>query len=204
MSASTLLLIFIVEANAWYGELPEYKPAQNPDRQLKLSDNLCYRQQDQQVIFTGQEVTFTRHNGEGLWFYSIRRPSVLAEGSVQVPGADSSSTGVKQTQLDLNPAKKAAECNARARQNFLTNMSHDIRPALHGVLAMAQPGAGKIRTEAIAFNLRDVLRSNLELLLPRAQEKGIALELNALPASAKTSNPTLHLLQPSQVDAVHA
>ncbi|MBO0356879.1 PAS domain S-box protein [Hymenobacter sp. BT186] len=210
-------------ANRATAELYGMTPAQIVNTQLgqrpvSLADSQRYRLQDEQVIRTGQEMaqeeTFTRPDGTILWFHSIKRPFVLADGSVQVLGIDSNITELKRTQLDLRAAKEAAEENAQAKQNFLANMSHEIRTPLNGilgiagllaktplddqqsqyldhirhsadhllvvindVLAMSQLSAGKVRTETIAFDLRDVLQASRESLLPRAQEKGISLTL---------------------------
>jgi len=220
-------------ANRATAELYGMTPAQIVNTQLgqrpiSVADSLRYRRQDEQVIRTGkemtQEETFTRPDGSVVWFHSIKRPFVLADGSVQVLGIDSNITELKHTQLDLRAAKEAAEENAQAKQNFLANMSHEIRTPLNGilgiagllaktplddqqsqylrhirhsadhllvvindVLAMAQLGAGKIRTETIPFDLRDVLRASQESLLPRAQEKGIALQLELPPADVPTT-----------------
>ncbi|UOG74601.1 PAS domain S-box protein [Hymenobacter tibetensis] len=220
-------------ANRATAELYGMTPAQVVNTQLgqrpvNLTDSQRYRRQDEQVIRTGkelaQEETFTKPDGSLLWFYSIKRPFVLADGSVQVLGIDSNITELKRTQMDLRAAKEAAEENAQAKQNFLANMSHEIRTPLNGilgiagllaktplddqqsqylghirhsadhllvvindVLAMAQLGAGKIRTETIPFDLRDVLQASQESLLPRAQEKGIALALQLPPTEVSTT-----------------
>ncbi|QNH62649.1 PAS domain S-box protein [Hymenobacter sediminicola] len=212
-----------------YGMTPEQIVGAQPDQlPAMLTDGQRYRQQDEQVLRTGQELiqeeTFTKPDGEILWFYSIKRPFVLADGNMQVLGVDINITELKRTQLDLHAAKEAAEENAQAKQNFLANMSHEIRTPLNGilgmagllsktplddqqsqflghirhsadhllvvindVLAMAQLGAGKIRPENIPFDLREVLRASQESLLPRAQEKGIALELELPPATVPTT-----------------
>ncbi len=212
-----------------YGMTPPQLINTQPDqRPVSLADRRRYCRQDEQVIRTGkelvQEETFTRPDGSVLWLYSIKRPFVLADGSVQVLGIDSNITELKRMQLDLRAAKEAAEENAQAKQNFLTNMSHEIRTPLNGilgiagllaktplddqqnqflnhirrsadhllvvindVLAMAQLSAGKIRTETIPFDLRDVLQTSQESLLPRAQEKGIVLTLNPPPANVPTT-----------------
>ncbi|WBO83738.1 PAS domain S-box protein [Hymenobacter yonginensis] len=187
-----------------------------------------YRRQDEELLRTGKEMvleeSFIKPDGEILWFYSIKRPFLLADGSMQILGIDTNITELKRTQLDLHAAKEAAEQNAQAKQDFLANMSHEIRTPLNGilgiagllaktplddqqnqflrhirysadhllvvindVLAMAELGAGKIRPENIAFDVRDVLTASRELLLPRAQEKGIALELDLPPAAVPTT-----------------
>ena len=212
-----------------YGMTPEQLVSAQPEQlYTALSDGQRYRRQDEELLRTGQEMvqeeTFTKPDGELLWFYSIRRPFVLTDGSMQVLGIDTNITELKRTQLDLHAAKEAAEENAQAKQNFLANMSHEIRTPLNGilgiagllaktplddqqsqylshirhsadhllvvindVLAMAELGAGKIRPETIPFDMRDVLRASQELLLPRAQEKGVALQLELPPAAVPTT-----------------
>lgn len=212
-----------------YGMTPQQIVGAQPEKLPNMpADGRRYRQQDEQLLRTGQEIvleeSFTKPDGEILWFYSIKRPFVLADGSMQVLGIDTNITELKRTQLDLHAAKEAAEQNAQAKQDFLANMSHEIRTPLNGivgiagllaktplddkqsqflrhirysadhllvvindVLAMAELGAGKIRPERIAFDVRDVVAASRELLLPRAQEKGVALKLDLPPASVPTT-----------------
>jgi PAS domain S-box-containing protein len=191
------------------------------------ADAARYLRADRQVL-TGQrelvtEETFTRPNGEVLWFNSIKRPFLLADGTCQVLGVDSNITALKETQQALRLAKDAAEENTRVKQDFLANMSHEIRTPMNGImglaallqktplderqsqyldhishsaeqllviindiLAMAQLGAGKVRLETTAFDLREVLVASRQLLLPKATEKDIALELELPPAEVST------------------
>ncbi|HLK96495.1 MAG TPA: PAS domain S-box protein, partial [Hymenobacter sp.] len=125
-----------------YGMTPEQIVSTQPDELPGAPpEKQRYHQQDEQVLRTQQELiqeeTFTRPDGETLWFYSIKRPFVLADGSMQVLGVGTNITELKRTQLDLRAAKEAAEENARAKQNFLANMSHEIRTPLNGILGMA-------------------------------------------------------------------
>ncbi|GAA3919086.1 PAS domain S-box protein [Hymenobacter algoricola] len=193
----------------------------------RAADINSFIQTDQQVIATGHDITeekaFTRPNGEVVWFYSIKRPFVLADGTVQVLGIDSNITELKGTQQALGAAKDAAEENTRVKQDFLANMSHEIRTPMNGILglagllaktpldeqqgqylshirhsaeqllviindilAMTQLSSGKLRVENTAFELQDVLRACHQLLLPRAAEKGIALELELPPGGRPT------------------
>ncbi|MBC8082689.1 MAG: PAS domain S-box protein, partial [Hymenobacter sp.] len=160
-------------ANRATAELYGMTPAQIVNTQLgqrpvSLADSQRYRRQDEQVIRTGkeltQEETFTRPDGSQLWFYSIKRPFVLADGSVQVLGIDSNITELKRMQLDLRSAKEAAEENAQAKQNFLANMSHEIRTPLNGILGMAQVLAADPLTDAQRDRLNVISESGLTLM----------------------------------------
>jgi len=119
-------------------EIIRTNPAQLPINPEEAAEHLRY---DRQVITTGQEIvredTFTRANGEVMWFYSIRRPFELADGTVQVLGVSSNITELKQAQIALREAKESAEENANAKQAFLANMSHEIRTPMNGVLGLA-------------------------------------------------------------------
>ncbi|WP_324674920.1 PAS domain S-box protein [Hymenobacter sp. GOD-10R] len=205
-------------------EIIRTNPSQLP---VNAEEAAEYLQFDRQVITTGREVVgedkFTQANGDVMWFYSIRRPFELADGTVQVLGVSSNITELKQVQNALREAKEAAEENANTKQAFLANMSHEIRTPMNGVLglasllaktpldeqqsqyldhirhsaenllvvindilAMAQLGAGKIRPEATHFDLREVLQASLHSLQPRANEKGIVLQLEEPSAQVAT------------------
>jgi len=119
-------------------EIIRMNPAQLP---IDAEEAALYLQCDRQVITTGREIiredTFTKPNGEVMWFYSIRRPFELADGTVQVLGVSSNITELKQAQTALRAAKEAAEENANTKQAFLANMSHEIRTPMNGVLGLA-------------------------------------------------------------------
>ncbi|TGE27395.1 PAS domain-containing hybrid sensor histidine kinase/response regulator [Hymenobacter metallicola] len=202
------------------GQVTQANTAKLP---IAPQDAARYLRADRRVILTQQELmaeeTFTRPNGEVLWFYSIKRPFMLADGTTRVLGVDSNITALKETQQALRQAKEAAEENARVKQDFLANMSHEIRTPMNGILGlaellhktplderqsqylehirysaeqllviiddilvMAQLGASKVRVDTTAFDLREVLTASRQLLLPKATEKGITLELELPPA----------------------
>ncbi|QJX46380.1 PAS domain S-box protein [Hymenobacter taeanensis] len=212
------------QATAQLYKLTAEELVRTPAQELEriYPDMARYRLDDEQVIRTRQELahedTFTSAEGEVHWFNSIKRPFLLADGTVQVLGVDNEITDLKETELALQKAKEIAEENAQSRQNFLTNMSHEIRTPMNGIMGitelltktplneqqrqylqhiqhsaenllvvindildMAQLGAGRIRVEAVPFQLDEVLKASCQSLLHTATTKGINLHLQ-LPA----------------------
>jgi len=162
---------------------------------------------DAQVLATGREVVAeersTSPTGEERWFYTIKRPLVRPDGTVQVLGVSTDITDLKAAQL-------AAEEAAQARENFLANMSHEIRTPMNGVLGMAallaktrlspqqqefvrtirssgthllgvlndvldvsKIHSGKLEMESVAFHLHDSMQQAVATLTLQAQEKGL-------------------------------
>ncbi|TGE21636.1 PAS domain S-box protein [Hymenobacter aquaticus] len=78
--------------------------------------------------------------------------------------------------------------NERQSQ-YLDHIRHaaeQLLVVINDILAMAQLGAGKIRLETTSFDLREVLTACRQLLLPKAAEKDIALELELPPPDEAT------------------
>ncbi|SNC76093.1 PAS domain S-box-containing protein [Hymenobacter gelipurpurascens] len=116
--------------------------ATGDELEIAFPDMARYRADDERVINTCQEIaqeeTFTGPDGEVHWLNSIKRPFLLADGTVQVLGVDNDITALKNTEHALQKAKEVAEENAQARQNFLTNMSHEIRTPMNGIMGLAE------------------------------------------------------------------
>ncbi|MBT9393204.1 PAS domain S-box protein [Hymenobacter sp. NST-14] len=117
---------------------------QTPAAELlrRFPDLLRHNAQDEEVLRTQQEMdvedTFGDGHGQLRWFRTIKRPFVLADGTVQVLGVDNDITELKHTQQALEQAKEAAEQNAQTRQTFLTNMSHEIRTPMNGIMGLTE------------------------------------------------------------------
>ncbi|TGE14766.1 PAS domain-containing hybrid sensor histidine kinase/response regulator [Hymenobacter elongatus] len=75
------------------------------------------------------------------------------------------------------------------QSQYLEHIRHSAEHLLvviNDILAMAQLGSGKVRLETTAFDLREVLIACRQLLLPKAAERGIDLELELPPAEVPT------------------
>ena len=123
-----------------YGLTPEELMSTGKPDILPTTDTDRYRQQDQQVLATGQDLTleesFTNADGRVDWFSSVKRLFVREDSTAQVLGVDSNITELKSTQQALESAIATAQVDAQAKQDFLANMSHEIRTPLHGILGL--------------------------------------------------------------------
>ncbi|GAB3731070.1 hypothetical protein GCM10027594_13060 [Hymenobacter agri] len=111
-----------------------------PPQMVEATDWARYQQQDEQVLRTGQDLTIEESvrlpNGPTLWFSSVKRLFIGADGQGQVLGVDSNITELKRVQQELESAIAAAQVDAQAKEDFLANMSHEIRTPLHGILGL--------------------------------------------------------------------
>ena len=122
------------------------------------ADGARYLAQDRQVLATEQDLhleeSYTTADGATLWFSSVKRLFVRADGTPLVLGVDSNITELKRTQQALEAAIAAAEGDAKAKQNFLANMSHEIRTPLHGILGLT----GVLAKTTLSRSQHDYLR----------------------------------------------
>ena len=129
-----------------------------PPEQVAPADWARYQQQDEQVLRTGQDLTIEESvkllDGTTLWFSSVKRLFMGADGQGQVLGVDSNITELKRTQLALEAAIAAAQVDAQAKEDFLANMSHEIRTPLHGILGLT----GVLAKTTLSRSQHDYLR----------------------------------------------
>ncbi|MGI4739491.1 MAG: response regulator [Janthinobacterium lividum] len=186
-------------------------PADERLRRMKACEQAKQTAVNAQVLRTGQEVqaeeSVTLPTGEQRWFYSVKRPLVRPDGTVQVLGVSTDITALKAAQL-------AAEEATQARESFLAIMSHEIRTPMSGVLGMAgllakttldsqqqefvrsirssgthllgilndvldvsKIQAGKLALEQLAFHLHEAVQLAVAPLALQAQEKGLSFAI---------------------------
>ncbi len=137
------------------GELSRMPP---PPQVVAADDWARYQRQDEQVLRTGQDLTMEESvrlaDGTMLWFSSVKRRFLGADGQAQVLGVDSNITELKRTQQALESAIAAAQVDAQAKEDFLANMSHEIRTPLHGILGLT----GVLAKTTLSRSQHDYLR----------------------------------------------
>ncbi|MET4074767.1 PAS domain S-box protein [Hymenobacter sp. UYCo722] len=144
---------------AVFGMTPdELGQAIPPPHVVAPNDWARYQRQDNQVLRTGQDLTMEESvrtpDGNTLWFSSVKRLFLGADGQGQVLGVDSNITELKRTQQALEAAIAAAQVDAQAKEDFLANMSHEIRTPLHGILGLT----GVLAKTALSRSQHDYLR----------------------------------------------
>ncbi|MCI1186687.1 PAS domain S-box protein [Hymenobacter sp. DH14] len=142
-----------------FGMTPDELGRMTPPPQLVAPDDWArYQQQDEQVLRTGQDLTLEESvllpDGSTLWFSSVKRLFLGADGQGQVLGVDSNITELKRTQQALEAAIAAAQVDAQAKEDFLANMSHEIRTPLHGILGLT----GVLAKTTLSRSQHDYLR----------------------------------------------
>jgi signal transduction histidine kinase/CheY-like chemotaxis protein len=121
-----------------------------------------------QVLATGEQLETESHltlaSGQELYFHTVKRLLVRADGSRQVLGVSTDITDRLLAEHKMEHAKQAAEAAVLARENFLANMSHEMRTPLNGVLGMAAQLARTALTARQQEFLRTIRHSGQHLL----------------------------------------
>ncbi|MBJ6142007.1 PAS domain-containing hybrid sensor histidine kinase/response regulator [Hymenobacter sp. BT559] len=142
--------------------------ADHPPTPTQAQQLASYRATNAQVLATGEplevESHMTLNSGQELYFHTVKRLLVRADGTQQVLGVSTDITDRRQAECQLTRAKQAAEAAVLARENFLANMSHEMRTPLNGVLGMAAQLARTALTARQQEFLRTIRHSGQHLL----------------------------------------
>ena len=101
-----------------------------------------YRKNDLAVLNHKAEITIeektTLATGENITLLSTKKPIFDKNGNISgIMGNTIDITYLKNIEAELIDAKNAAEAGNRAKDEFIRNMSHDIRTPLSGVIGMS-------------------------------------------------------------------
>jgi signal transduction histidine kinase/DNA-binding response OmpR family regulator len=140
----------------------------HPPTPTQAQQLASYRATSAQVLATGEQLETESHmtlnSGQELYFHTVKRLLVRADGSRQVLGVSTDITDRLLAEHKMEQAKQAAEAAVLARENFLANMSHEMRTPLNGVLGMAAQLARTALTARQQEFLRTIRHSGQHLL----------------------------------------
>jgi signal transduction histidine kinase/DNA-binding NarL/FixJ family response regulator len=145
-----------------------YPNAAQPPTPTQAQQLASYRATNAQVLATGEPLEIESHmtlnSGQELYFHTVKRLLVRADGTRQVLGVSTNITDRLLAEHKMEQAKQAAETAVLARENFLANMSHEMRTPLNGVLGMAAQLARTALTARQQEFLRTIRHSGQHLL----------------------------------------
>lgn len=100
-----------------------------------------YAKIDRQVLETMQAVSvvesFTKSNGEKIWYRTVKTPLTMSDGTVHILAVSTDINEIIIKEQELTKAKEAAENLARIKSDFLSTMSHEIRTPLNALVGVA-------------------------------------------------------------------
>ncbi len=104
-------------------------------------------------------------NGKKIMTLVSKLPIVDDDGSVLgIVGYFTDITALKQKEHELRLARQQAEAAQQAKSLFLTNMSHDLRTPLCGLLGMAGLMEQEIPSEQGKAAVKDLISAGSQLL----------------------------------------
>jgi len=154
-----------------------------PDQAEELLNNDKQVMEAGKLIFLEETVKF-KDTDEEMYFTVIKIPLLDEKGNiVGIIGNSLDITELKNTQIALNEAKEKAEAGNQAKSEFITNMSHDLRTPLTGIIGMAEV----IAHEAQDYNIKSYAKD-----LTKAGQRLLELTNNILEMSGADIHSMLH------------
>ena len=128
-----------------------------------------FQQADQDTLnghpITNQEEILMLPDGKKIMTLVSKRPIVDDDGSLLgIVGYFTDITALKEKERELRLAKQQAEAANQAKSIFLTNMSHDLRTPLSGLLGMAHLMEQEMESESGQAAVKDLIRAGGQLL----------------------------------------
>jgi PAS domain S-box-containing protein len=194
---------------------------------FESEDALRWRMQEEKIVRSGEPQIdrieqVKGFQGNPCWMSTTKVPMFDLVGRVSgIAGISRDITALKNSEIMLREEKASAELANRAKSEFLTTMSHEMRTPMNAILGMAdvlcesplnqeqrdyvrifqKAGAnlldlinnvldlskvesGRFELESIGFHLGAVLDKSIEMMAPRARDRGLELSLEILPGVA--------------------
>lgn len=128
-----------------------------------------FQQGDQDTLnghpITNQQETLVLPDGKKLMTLVSKLPIVDDDGDLLgIVGYFTDITALKDKERELRLAKQQADAANQAKSIFLTNMSHDLRTPLSGLLGMASVMAQEIHSQQGKAAVQDLIRAGGQLL----------------------------------------
>ena len=114
---------------------------------------------------TNQEETLVLPDGKKRVTLVSKLPIIDDHHQVLgIVGYFSDITALKQKERELRQAKQQADAANQAKSAFITNISHDMRTPLSGIIGMAQQLAERLHHESDKIIAQDLIQSSQVLL----------------------------------------
>jgi two-component system, OmpR family, aerobic respiration control sensor histidine kinase ArcB len=128
-----------------------------------------FRQGDQDTLnghpITNQQETLVLPDGKKLVTLVSKLPIVDDDGRpLGIVGYFTDITALKNQERELRQAKQQADAAHQAKSAFITNISHDMRTPLSGMIGMAQQLAQKLQNDSDKMIAQDLIQSSQVLL----------------------------------------
>ena len=128
-----------------------------------------FRQGDQDTLnghpINNQQETLVLPNGNKLVTLVSKLPICNDDGQpLGIVGYFTDITALKEQERELRQAKQQADAANQAKSAFITNISHDMRTPLSGIIGMAQQLAEKLHHPSDKMIAQDLVQSSQVLL----------------------------------------